>query len=234
MMMVEKDPKTDWSLNYAKKHKHLFLEELLLDKPKNLFEKEGIFMAGSPGAGKSEIAESIQALDRKFVRIDADDFRVKFPGYNGANSSHFQRGASYLVDYCYTAVLKQSYSFILDGTFAIAKARQNVERSLNRGYKTTIYYVYQEPQIAWQFTKKREQKEGRVVPKSVFITTFMESRKNIRTIKKIFGQKVALTVIFRDLNHNISEIKNVAESDQLFLGQEFSRTDLEELLHDNL
>lgn len=100
-----------------------------------------------------------------FVVIDADQFRSQFPGYNGQNSSDFQRGSSYLVDVAFSKVLQEGMSFILDGTFGHAKAEQNIARVLKRNYHTKIYFVYQNPLHAWRFTKIRENKEGRKLPK---------------------------------------------------------------------
>ena len=57
-----------------------------------------IFMAGSPGAGKTEFSKRLVELvigeDGSLpVRIDADEIREIIPGYNGSNSNIFQ-GAS--------------------------------------------------------------------------------------------------------------------------------------------
>ena len=64
--------------------------------------------------------------------IDADKFRVLFPGYVGNNSDEFQRGSSLLVDATLDLVLKKGYSFILDATFATSKVKQNIERALKK------------------------------------------------------------------------------------------------------
>jgi UDP-N-acetylglucosamine kinase len=47
-----------------------------------------VFMAGSPGAGKTESAiELIQQLGSPIVRIDVDELRNECPGYNGDGAS---------------------------------------------------------------------------------------------------------------------------------------------------
>ena len=48
----------------------------------------------------------------------------------------------------------------------------------------TLFYVYQDPQVAWSFTKERELVEGRVVPKDTFINAFFQARENIEKVKK--------------------------------------------------
>lgn len=115
-------------------------------------------MAGTPSAGKTEVAISLLELSEDICRIDADVFRAKFPGYTGSDSSDFQSGSSWLVD----------YSFLLDGTFAIGRAKQNIERCLSRDYDVTIYFIFQDPLIAWDYTKIREKVLGRFVPREFY------------------------------------------------------------------
>lgn len=70
--------------------------------------------------------------------IDADIFRTYFLGYNGHNSDDFQSGAALVVEYALDYVLKKGSSFILDGTFAIDKSLENVQRAIKRNYDTSI------------------------------------------------------------------------------------------------
>ena len=118
-----------------------------------------VFMAGSPGAGKTEASiqllkwfdnNSNRAKDKSgVIRIDADDLRAEFEDYNGANSDLFQYATSILVDRIHDAVLKQSQSFILDGTLSsYDKAEKNISRSIDKSRAVQILYVYQTPQQA--------------------------------------------------------------------------------------
>ncbi|WP_179190521.1 zeta toxin family protein, partial [Candidatus Enterococcus wittei] len=66
---------------YAKDHKKEFFQDVIQDKVVRLDQKEAIFMAGTPGAGKTEVATSLLELSEDICRIDADVFRTKFPGY---------------------------------------------------------------------------------------------------------------------------------------------------------
>lgn len=53
-----------------------------------------VFMAGSPGAGKTEASKAllndIEGEDRKTVCIDPDELRSLFPEYSGDNAALFQ------------------------------------------------------------------------------------------------------------------------------------------------
>jgi len=221
----------DQSLIYAKQHKREFLELIFSGKeiPKR---KTAIFMAGSPGAGKTEVAAGLADLNENFCMIDADAFRTQFPGYNGKNSSEFQRGASKLVDLAFTEAIKKGYSFILDGTFAIERAHENIERVLKRGYFVRIYYVYQNPIIAWNFTKSRELAEGRVVPKERFINAFFKSRENLMLVKARFKEEVEIHIVMKDYQNAISEIHFDMDNVDMILPPLYTAQKLEVLLND--
>lgn len=59
-----------------------------------------VFMAGSPGAGKTEASIALVNLfaDTPILRIDPDELRNEFAAYKGPNSWLFQRGVSILVE----------------------------------------------------------------------------------------------------------------------------------------
>ena len=85
-----------------------------------------IFMAGSPGAGKTEFSKSFNpdlfkySADQKtkIVRIDADEIRNLIPQFNGHNSSVVQRAASKGVSILFDHTHHYNQNVILDGTFA--------------------------------------------------------------------------------------------------------------------
>jgi adenylylsulfate kinase-like enzyme len=94
-----------------------------------------VFMAGSPGAGKTEASIALVNLfaDASILRIDPDELRKEFAAYQGANSWLFQRGVSVLVEKIIDHALDQRQSFLLDGTLSNFKvARRNIERSLKK------------------------------------------------------------------------------------------------------
>ena len=85
--------KEERALEYAKANKDFFIERLVNGISKQEL-KTAIFMAGSPGAGKSEVAQALGEIYDNLVIIDADEFRKQFPDYNGKNSSKFQKASS--------------------------------------------------------------------------------------------------------------------------------------------
>lgn len=221
----------NYSLQYAKENKKVLISSITDGKEKEE-EKTAIFMAGSPGAGKTEAAQTLTALNGNLCVIDADKFRELFPGYVGNNSDEFQRGSSLLVDAALDLVLKKGYSFILDGTFATFKVNQNIERALKKNYNVLVYYVYQDPFIAWDFTKKREEVEGRFVPKERFINAFFQSRKNLMRVKKQFQEKVTINILVKDFQNTISDFLMDIDNVELALPISYTKERLEGELHD--
>lgn len=166
-------------------------------------EPLSIFMAGSPGAGKTEsshaIVERLKQRGDEIVRIDPDEIRTLIPQYTGRNTDAI-KGASFLaVEKIYDYVLKAGKSMILDSTFTpYRKIEGNVRRSLNKHRPLAIVYVDQDPLVAWHFTKEREKIEWRSIPKDFFIRTLFESRENVQKIKEKYGDKIIVHVIQKD------------------------------------
>lgn len=173
-------------------------------------EPVSFFMAGSPGAGKTEYSKSfIKDLNKVFqekygkdypiARIDADDLRCILKGYDGSNSSLFQRASVLGVNILHDYVLKKKINFLLDGTFANREyAIENINRSIKKGRKIQISYLFQDPLNAWRLTQAREKKEGRVVPMDIFIKDYFLAKDVVNEIKARFGDKVMVDVIIRD------------------------------------
>lgn len=171
-----------------------------------------LFMAGSPGAGKTETSKSlIQDVYAPYgipmVRIDPDEIRNIIPHYRGDNTDEV-KGASFLaVEKLYDHVLEHRKNAIIDSTFSrYEKQEKNIARALNKNRMVQLAYVYQDPLLAWEFTKIREKKEGRSVPRDFFIRTLFESRENVQLIKNKFGDAVTVIVFLKDYQNDVQRI----------------------------
>ena len=187
-----------------------------------------VFMAGSPGAGKTEFSKVlVDSFKNKAVRIDADEIRNMFEDYNGTNSSLFQNAVSIGVDDLYNYCLSNSYNIVVDGTFAHKKTIENIKKSLDKNRKVIIYFIYQDPIIAWDFTKKREVVEHRKITEDVFIKTFLLSKENVKVAKQAFEDKIELNLVIKDLNNDkISDLRlNIKEIDS-YLPKVYNTDDL--------
>lgn len=219
---------------FIKKNKRLLFEKFASSKIYQPNENPiSLFMAGSPGAGETEYSKRfIERFDSKIVRIDADEIREIIPQYNGANSDVVQGAASIAVDILYSYTLKNKYNLLLDGTFAKFEiAYRNIERSINKNREVAIHYVYQDPLVAWEFTKKREKLEGRMVPKKIFIESFLNAKNNVVRIKDIFKDKIKVYLIIKDYSNNIKESYFDVHIDS-YLKIKYSERKLNEILKD--
>lgn len=220
----------DKYLQYAKDNKEEFIKKIIHGKSPN-DEKDAVFMAGSPGAGKTEIVTELIKNYDNLVVIDADIFRTMFADYNGQNSSLFQKASSWLVEQAFQFVVKSGYSFIMDATFAVPSAEKKIVKALKKDYQVLIFYVYQEPEIAWKFTKAREVSEGRLVPKQTFINAFFKARENVKKVKERHSE-VTLHIIIKDYQNNIAEIHYDTDNLGLIVPQRYKVEELEEMLND--
>lgn len=220
---------------YIKEHKQELIERFAnpkIYKPDS--RPVSLFMAGSPGAGKTEASKRlIEQFGGKLpVRIDADDIRAIFPNYTGANSHIFQRACTLGINLLFNYVLHNNMSVILDGTFAYERAMENIERSLNHNRRVIIYYLFQDPAVAWRFTKIREEKEGRRVSKEVFINSFIRVRENVASAKAHFGDKIILNLIIKDFTKNFEEPYPNADVIDKYLPKVYAKEELDKLLYD--
>ncbi|MCK4744803.1 zeta toxin family protein [Candidatus Parcubacteria bacterium] len=219
---------------FIKKNKNLLFEKFASDKIFKPNEKPiSLFMAGSPGAGKTEYSKRfIEEFDSDIARIDTDDIRGIIPQYNGANSFIVQGAASIAVDILYSYVLKNRYNLLLDGTFAkFDIVYRNIERSINKNREVAIHYVYQDPIVAWEFTKKREKLEGRMVPKEAFIEAFINAKNNVIKIKSIFKDRIKVYLVIKDYSNNIRESYLDVHIDS-YLKIKYSKERLNKILKD--
>lgn len=204
------------ALAFAKQHKKRLAEELTNTKiylPDKV--PTSVFMAGSPGAGKTEFSKLLinsleKSKDRRIIRIDGDEIRSLIPGYTGSNSYLFQGAVSLIVEKVHDCVLHQQQTFLLDGTFAkYDKAVDNIRRSLKKGRQVLVFYLYQQPEIAWKFTLAREVAEGRNIPKAAFIDQFFGARDTIVKLRKEFGSEVIIFLVKKDFLQDTVEMRRI-------------------------
>ena len=215
----------------------------LTDKSKYLPDifPASIFMAGSPGAGKTEFSKRFiesfeKTKDRKIVRIDADDLRDQIPGYTGKNSYLFQTAVSLIVERIHDIVLDNKQTFLLDGTLSnYEKAVSNINRSLSKNREVIIFYLYQKPEVAWKFTKAREKEEGRNIPKEIFVEQFIKARENVEKLSEEFKNKISIYVVKK--NFEINEVEGGIEikpNNKIDIRSEkiYTKDELSKLLYD--
>lgn len=193
----------------------------LTDKAKYLPEDSpvSVFMSGSPGAGKTESSKELIASiaddQIQVLRLDPDDLRTEFADYNGSNSYLFQSAVVILVERAMDFIFKNDQSFLLDGTLASYHvAEKNIQRSLNKERDVLIIFVYQRPELAWEFVKARVKVEGRKILPEHFVNQFFGSQAVIEKLKNKFGQQIQVDLLMKDndggtriYHSNVSSLK---------------------------
>lgn len=171
-----------------------------------------VFMAGSPGAGKTETSKAylkqFQETDAQgnitseVLRIDPDDYRLLVPGYTGDNSWLVQPAVSLLVERVLDRALQQKQSFLLDGTFSnLEKSLDNISRCLKKDRFVQILYVYQQPQLAWNFVVARESIEGRKIPFDRFAVQFIAAQDAVQAALDTFGDQIRVEVLVKPIDN---------------------------------
>ena len=190
-----------------------------------------LFMAGSPGAGKTETSKRlIETFHSKPVRIDADEIREFIPWYDGMKAYLFQRAANKGVNMLFDFALHKNINLILDGTFAYEGVEQNIRRSLERNRQIVIYYIFQEPKRAWEVVLAREAIEHRRVSKDVFIRSFIAARNNIDMIKEKFGPKIQLNIIAKDFAIDSEKIELAVPTIDQYLPKVYNEDELKSII----
>jgi len=229
------------AISFAKKNKNQIANELT-DLGRFVPDDQpiSVFMAGSPGAGKTEFSKGLLAIleedgERKVIRIDGDELRPRMPGYVGNNSNLFQGAISIIVEKIHDCVLDKKQTFILDGTFAkYDKASHNIRRSINKQRGVFIFYIYQTPLTAWRFTQAREQLEGRNIPKHAFIDQFCGAKETVEKLHHEFTDKVVIFLVKKDFSTNATkEVVKIVDPNtpiDSYIGERYTIEELEGLL----
>lgn len=233
---MSEDEVIEHAIAYAKKIKKSFAKKIVDHRPEEA-SAVSVFMAGSPGAGKTETARIIieKFKDKHSlgpVHIENDEYRKLFEHYEGVNSPLFQKAATVLVEGVHDRVLKKNVSFLLDSTLSsYDKAKSNIERSLKKGRYVLIIFVFQAPEQAWCLVKAREKVEGRRVPADVFVEQFLKSQEVVAKLKKEFKQQIDIIFIEKNIDGSSSKKPqfNVTDIDMI-LSKKYNRTSLEKIV----
>ena len=148
------------------------------------------------GVGKTELATFLKEENPKLLHIDTDEIREFFRpmGYDGQNLNLYQKVASRGFSELFSHSLRKSYSLIMDSNFAnIDVAVLNIKRLLKKSYKIEILYLYDYPELCYEYATRREVVTHRKVPKDVFSRSNINSYKTVLEIKELFTEEVELT-----------------------------------------
>ena len=224
------------ALDFARTNKK-DIAKRLTNKARFLPEDEpvSVFMAGSPGAGKTEASIELLSIVEdngvEILRIDPDELRHEFPTYTGDNSWLFQGAVSILVERIHDLALKQRQSFLLDGTLShYDKAEQNITRSLRKRRVVQILYVYQDPELAWEFVKSREAVEGRHIKRETFIDQYFAARNVVNRLKTTFGSDIRVDLLLKNTDNSHKLYKAGIDKIDNHVPEKYTPADLAKML----
>jgi predicted ABC-type ATPase len=172
-------------ITWVKENKKRLVAEIIGDaQPQKA--PVAIIMAGIPGAGKTEFLTHAAAAFSDIVMIDLDDIASKIDGYQPKNYYKYRKAANILVSAVLDKTLKNKYNFALDGTFSHRQGAQNIERALRRDFMVGLFFVAQNPKLAWNLTQARRLETGRPIEREGFIAACRNVVPNIRTAISTF------------------------------------------------
>ncbi len=102
------------------------------NKPKKA--KVAVFMAGIPGAGKTEFAENVIKLPLKLISIEHDKLVEYIDGYEPEEYYDYRKAGSVLVTRIFDECLRSGYGFVFDGTLSHENGAKNINKCLHHGY----------------------------------------------------------------------------------------------------
>ena len=228
------------SIEYAKKHKKEIAQELTnVGKFPPDAIPVSVFMAGSPGAGKTEssqrLIERLTGDGHSVLRIDPDELRSQFDTYTGKNSTLFQAATSILVDKMQDFAIEQKQSYVFDGTLTnLQRARENIQRCIGHDRVVQILYVYQDPLQAWKFVQAREVRDGRVIPWESFVEKYFSARENVNTLKREFGAKIRVDLIVKNIDGSDFRYKENIDVIDSHIPESYTQATLGELIKEQL
>lgn len=178
---MNEDAAKDWSKDRANQLK-VINTRIGIDNPAK--SKLAIFMAGVPGAGKTEFVRGLreESSMRNSVIIEHDQLVEYIDNYTPEKYYNFRKAGSNLVTALLNHCLKSNFPFILDGTLSSDTAKRNIKKTLNRGYSVIIIYIHQDIKSAWNLTKDRELVKKRSIEREGFLRTVHRINKTLRDI----------------------------------------------------
>lgn len=128
-------------------------------------------------------------------------------------------------------ILKNGQSFLLDGTLASYNvAEKNIERSLKRERAVLIIFVYQRPELAWQFVQAREIVEGRKILPEHFVQQFFGSQAVVEQLKEKFGQGIQVDLLLKDNDGSTRNYHSNVNSLKPYLKPTYTSKEVEEIV----
>lgn len=198
----------DPALKWAKIHKKALVKEYLSKYEYPSSDTPNvIFMAGLPGAGKTEFAKRLAPqLATPPLHIDMDEIAEHIEDYKPRVAHLFRAGATIILERLYDQAILKRIDILLDGTFAHHKALQNIQRAFDHNYSARIYFICPDPLTAWQKTQERETVEKRSIKASDFVEAYFQLLENLHRVCETFKDSAPISVVLKHEDNRLKEI----------------------------
>ena len=156
--------------------------DLFFKKNRPTSSRVAFFMAGIPGAGKTEFMENTLKVTKEFISIEHDQLVEYIDGYKPEEYYNYRKAGSVLVTRIFDDCLRNGYSFVFDGTLSHENGAKNIDKAIAAGYEVIVVYIVQDAKLAWELTQARELVKKRAIEKAGFIETCNKINANLLTI----------------------------------------------------
>lgn len=219
---------------WAQKNKKTFANKMITESGVIQHpEPAAFFMAGLPGAGKTEFTKNlVSELELKTVRIDMDEIASQIDTYDPMYADAFREAATDLLNAVYDKTLSRRVDFIMDGTFRSDNSIKNVIRALNKNYIIKVFFISQEPAIAWGFTRAREKVEKRAIDRAGFIQSYFDIYENIKKLDGINHPNLTIDLVVKNETNEVGEWhRNISITDiDGLVNTRYNKQELERML----
>ena len=168
--------------------------------------RQAVFMAGIPGAGKTEFVDNLKLNPyfMHFITIEHDKLVEYLPGYQPENYYRYRSAGSTIVNHLLKRCLECSHSFILDGTLAHNAGLANIKKVLGRGYEVQVVYIVLGVAKAWDATQKREKVVKRGIEGEGFVATCKIINQKLLDIFTTYASDNNFRFIYADKKDSIA------------------------------
>lgn len=222
--------------DWVRKNKKAIINDIISDSEASPDgTPRAIFMAGLPGAGKTEFTKGLNDVtEARFVRLDMDEIAGHIQGYEPQIADQYREAATSILNDVFSEVLKRGLDFIMDGTFSSRYAALDVERVRKHGYNIRIIYLQQDPRLAWKFTLAREKVEHRAIKIDGFVNAYFNTISNIQQIMEKNSDIIKLDFVTKNSENQVGKwYKNISlEEFNKTIENNFTKESLKEYIND--
>jgi UDP-N-acetylglucosamine kinase len=93
-----------------------------------------------------------------------------------------------------------------------------------------IIFVYQRPNLAWEFVQAREKVEGRKILPKHFVEQYFGSQNVIEEIKKKYGKRIRIDLLIKDNDGGTRTYQSNVGSLKPYLKPVFTLSDVQEIV----